>query len=122
MPLHKGNSRRHVEQSRNDAHTLKELSGGRCTFVKVTELSFEGLRRALRFPDTRIRHAQPPAQASWIEGIRIRAGTGVVGDVRLGFSPNLSCVIGRSRRGKASSRESGGIHEAQIVGKAAVWP
>ena len=88
--------------SRNDAHTLQQLGNGQCTFVKMTGLSFEGLRRALRFSDTRIRHVQPPSQSSWIEGIRIRSGTGVLGDVILGFSPNLSCVIGARGAGKSA--------------------
>jgi hypothetical protein len=114
IEIHKANDAKHYRftlgntlfevptLSRNDAHTLQQLANGPCTFVKMTDLSFEGLRRALRFPDTRIRHVQPPSQSSWIEGIRIRAGTGVLDDVLLGFSPNLSCVIGARGAGKSA--------------------
>jgi DNA repair ATPase RecN len=87
---------------RNDAHSLSELEAGRCTYVKMTDVTFKGLRQALRFPDTRVRHKPPGTQLPVLHAIRIRGGTGALEDVTVAFSPNLSCLIGARGTGKSA--------------------
>ncbi len=87
---------------RNDAHSLSELEAGRCTYVKMTDVNFRGLRQALRFPDTRVRHKPLSTQPSVLHAIRIRGGTGSLEDMTVAFSPNLSCLIGARGTGKSA--------------------
>ncbi len=88
---------------RNDAHSLADIAANGCTYVKMSECSLEGLRLALRFPETRIRHARPASASPVIQGLRIEGGGGCFSDATLGFSPNLTCIIGARGTGKSTA-------------------
>ncbi len=86
----------------NDAHNLIQLETGTCTYAKMADVSLEGLRFALMFPDTRIRHAQPVEPRPFLEGVRIAGSAGYFADTTVAFSPNLTCVIGARGTGKSA--------------------
>jgi len=87
---------------RNDAQSLDELEKGACTYVKMSDVSLEGLRLALSFPDTRVRHSLSEAPAPVLEGMRIADSEGCFADTTLAFSPNLTCIIGARGTGKSA--------------------
>ncbi len=95
----------------SDAHDCDGLSNSeRVTHVKMTENSFSGLRKALSFPDTRLRFPTelPDAPIPRIEGIQISsgAGSGFFEDLKLAFSDNLTCLIGPRGSGKSTIIEA----------------
>jgi predicted metal-dependent phosphoesterase TrpH len=84
----------------SDAHSREELGRG-CTYLKVTEPSFEGLRTALSDPDSRISFTEPNTSHAWITGIRCE---GEFLDGReLQLNRNLNCLIGGKGTGKVKS-------------------
>ena len=87
---------------RNDAHDLAKLAGGRFSYMKMTEVSLDGLRQALRFPDTRIRHSAPARNLPILSGLRISGSQGVMSDLTVALSPNLTCIVGARGSGKSA--------------------
>jgi ABC-type lipoprotein export system ATPase subunit len=76
------------------------------TFLKVPAASFNAVRDALRFHDTRVRlPGQTTAHgAPHLVGLRIvsPSGKGLFLDTTVAFSPNLTCLIGPRGSGKST--------------------
>lgn len=91
----------------SDAHNLQDIGlEGSTTYVKMTTPSFRDLRRALLDPGARIRYEdtiQRPRIAR-ILGIRFRGG--FFQEHTLGFSDNLTCLIGGRGTGKSAAIEA----------------
>jgi DNA repair ATPase RecN len=88
-----------------DAHSIEELSNDkRSTYVKTTDLSWQGLRNAIKFPGTRIRFFDDRVPPPHVLGLEIinPGGTGFFSDVKLGFSENLTSIIGPRGSGKST--------------------
>lgn len=93
-----------------DAHnieTLKALSNtkkNRITYVKMADISWNGLRDAIRFPNTRIRFSDDRVPPPYIVGLQIVSGNGegFFPELRLGFVENLNCIIGARGSGKST--------------------
>lgn len=95
----------------NDAHCSDEISReGRINYVKMTGVSFMGLKQALRFPDTRIRFPGdvPKTPSPRLLGIQIMAGDekGFFDSLEIAFSDNLTCLIGPRGSGKSTIIEA----------------
>jgi len=95
----------------NDAHRVEDLTAAdRQTHVKMIKPSFQDLRLALKFPDTRIRFPTdvPSTPSPRILGLQILAGgdQGFFRSVEIAFSDNLSCLIGPRGSGKSAIIES----------------
>ena len=92
-----------------DAHCIEDYGNShRTTMVKMTSLSIEGLRDALKFPETRIRFSDeiiaPPSPS--IVGMSISGSEeSFFENVALGFSENLNCIIGPRGSGKSTLLE-----------------
>lgn len=77
--------------------------------VKMSSPDFTSLKEALKFPDTRVRFFNdlPTAHPPRILGLRIFSSIGgqrsFFKDTVLGFSDNLSCLIGPRGSGKSAS-------------------
>ena len=79
------------------------------SYVKMSTPSFEGLREALKFPDLRVRlktdlsKTRPPR----FLGVRFLGGKATpntfFSDTVLGFSDNLTCIIGPRGSGKSAA-------------------
>jgi len=95
----------------NDAHCLDDLCRPeRWTTMKMTSVGFEGLRQALRFPDTRIRFPEevPESPSPRILGLHVQGPSGscFFTDLALAFSDNLTCIIGPRGSGKSAALEA----------------
>jgi len=93
-----------------DAHCLEDLDRPeRLTHIKMTDVGLDGLREALKFPDTRVRFHEdvPPDPIPFIRGIKIE-GTkdSFFRDLTLGFAENLNCLIGARGSGKSTVVEA----------------
>lgn len=90
-----------------DTHTLADLGcPGHTTFVKLTDVGLEGLKKALLDPDTRLRYdtdifSNKPRR---ILGISFEGGS-LDGQV-IGFSDNLTTLIGGRGTGKSALIEA----------------
>ncbi len=93
-----------------NAHTCEAFDRKeRVTHVKMTSLDFDGLRGALRFPDTRIRfpHNLPTAPNPRLLGISIKGSNeSFFEDVTLALAENLNCIIGVRGSGKSTIIEA----------------
>lgn len=89
-----------------DAHTVEELAnvGERATYIKMTDVSLDGLKSAIKFPDTRIRFSVDRIPPPHILGIEIISPSkdGFFERLRVGFVENLNCVIGPRGSGKST--------------------
>lgn len=80
-----------------------------CSYVKMPSPSFAALCEAIKFPDTRIRTRSdlPEVKPPRLLGIRIHKPSSAVGeflsDLTLGFSDNLTCLIGPRGSGKSAA-------------------
>jgi energy-coupling factor transporter ATP-binding protein EcfA2 len=95
----------------NDAHCVEELAvAERISYVKMTSTSFDGLRQALRFADTRIRFPSevPRIPSPRLLGLEIVAGNerGFFKSLQIAFSDNLTCLIGPRGSGKSAIIEA----------------
>jgi len=95
----------------NDSHCIEDIDiESRTTYIKMTSTCFDGLKQALRFPDTRIRFPSdvPSPPSPHILGIEITAGDkeGFFKELRIAFSNNLSCLIGPRGSGKSTIIEA----------------
>ncbi|MGI8460592.1 MAG: TrlF family AAA-like ATPase [Solirubrobacterales bacterium] len=76
------------------------------TYLKIPAADFRSAREALRFHETRVRlPGQITARAApHLVGLRLisASGTGLFLDTTVGFSPNLTCVIGPRGSGKST--------------------
>ena len=95
----------------NDSHCPEDLEmEDRHTHIKMTNPSFEDLKLALKFADTRIRFPSdvPSTPSPRILGIQIASASdeGFFKSVEICFSDNLSCFIGPRGSGKSALIES----------------
>lgn len=93
-----------------DAHnieTLQALAGekkDRVTYVKMADVSWQGLKTAIQFPLTRIRFSDDRVPPPYILGIEIVSGSqdGFFSNLTIGFIENLNCLIGPRGSGKST--------------------
>jgi len=93
-----------------DAHTIEEIKAlentkkDRITYVKMSEISWDGLYKAIQFPSTRIRFAEDRTPPPYISGIEIISTdeNGFFENLIVGFTQNLNCVIGPRGAGKST--------------------
>jgi len=95
----------------SDGHCVGDiLKEDRFTYIKMTKPGFSDLKKALCFPDTRIRFAEdlPPTPCPRILGIQIiSAGAGgFFKNLEVAFSDNLTCLIGPRGSGKSAIIEA----------------
>lgn len=91
----------------SDAHNLSDIGLENCTtYIKMTKPGFADLKKALRDPGTRIRfeHDVPRPRIARILGVQFEGG--FFGDNTLGFSDNLTCLIGGRGSGKSAVVEA----------------
>jgi len=92
-----------------DAHCIEDYAKeSRTTMVKMTTPSIEGLRDALKFPETRIRFFDEIAvsPSPQVTGMSISgAGESFFEDITVAFSENLNCIIGPRGSGKSTLLE-----------------
>lgn len=93
-----------------DCHKACELDiddDSRMTYVKVGEVSLGALVEALKFPGTRIRFNRDQQRPPKILGIRLRSDEihpdSFFKDLTLGYSDNLTCIVGPRGSGKSAS-------------------
>jgi hypothetical protein len=92
-----------------DAHCIEDYAKNhRTTMVKMATPSIDGLRDALKFPETRIRFydeiVAPPSPR--VIGMSISgSGESFFEDVAVAFSENLNCIIGARGSGKSALLE-----------------
>lgn len=88
-----------------DAHSIERIQRpDKMTFVKMTEVSWNGLAEAIRFPETRIRFSEGIDPAPQIIGIEISSAHdgGFFRELQIGFAENLNCIIGPRGSGKST--------------------
>ncbi len=94
----------------SDAHNVDDFDRpDRVTHVKLTELSLNGLRQAFAYPDTRVRFPDTLStpRVPKLLGLDIRGSDqSFFRNATLGFSDNLSCVIGVRGSGKSTVVEA----------------
>lgn len=95
----------------SDCHEAKALSENqpdKYSFIKMAEPSFHALQEALKFPDLRVRFTTclPTARPPRLLGLRIVGHKATENtffdDTVLGFSDNLTCLIGPRGSGKSA--------------------
>jgi ABC-type lipoprotein export system ATPase subunit len=90
-----------------DAHSIEDLAKtDRYCHVKMTAVSFDGLRAALKMPHTRIRFKNdlptPPSPALLGISLSSSKGVGFFENALIAFSENLNCIIGPRGSGKST--------------------
>jgi DNA repair ATPase RecN len=91
----------------SDAHMLADLGcPGHATHIKMTRVGLDGLQKALQDPGTRIRHdaTVPSLRPKHILGMAFEGGS-FDGQV-IGFSDNLTTLIGGRGTGKSALIEA----------------
>ena len=91
----------------SDAHTLADMGcHGHASHIKMTTIGIEGLRKALLDPNTRVRYDTnvPTSRPKRILGISFEGGS-LSGQV-IGFSDNLTTLIGGRGTGKSALIEA----------------
>jgi len=91
----------------SDAHNLSDIGLSGCTtYIKMTNPGYTDLRKALRDPGTRIRfdHDVPRPRIARILGVQFEGG--FFGANTIGFSDNLTCLIGGRGSGKSATIEA----------------
>jgi DNA repair ATPase RecN len=89
----------------SDAHCLGDIGlPGSCTYLKMTHLGLRGVRDALADPQTRVRYDDQvsPSKYARIQGIRLVGAKGFFQNQVMGFSDNLTCLIGGRGTGKSA--------------------
>jgi len=93
-----------------DAHCIEQLGRTeRITHLKMTKLGLNGLKDALRFPDTRIRFPEnlPELPSPTLRGIRIIGDSNsFFENLTVAFAENLNCIIGVRGSGKSTLVET----------------
>ena len=88
----------------SDAHNLSDIGlAGHITYIKMAQPGWKDLRKALRDPGTRIRYETdvPRERVKRIMGVQFEGGF-FDGQV-IGFSDNLTCLIGGRGTGKSAT-------------------
>lgn len=95
----------------SDGHCVEDiLNKDRFTYIKMTDVGYNDLEKALKFPDTRIRFLKdlPDTPSPRILGMQISSGNGngFFKDLKIAFSDNLTCLIGPRGSGKSTIIEA----------------
>lgn len=101
----------------SDAHTLADLGcSGHGTHIKMTEVGLDGLHKAFRDPGTRIRYdtTVPTERPKRVLGVAFEGGS-FDGQV-IGFSDNLTTLIGGRGTGKSALIEALRLVLCQPIG------
>ena len=114
----------------SDSHTLNKLGTNaegneKLTGIKVDELNFHAFKVALLSHESRIRLEDLiPEQRPVFNKIMIEGG--LLDEMAIDLSPNLTCVIGSRGAGKSTLletlRETSGNHSTSKVVDSDVWP
>lgn len=90
----------------HEARLLVNEVSERLTYVKMGDLSYSSMVEALKFPDTRIRFKADQEPHPRILGLRIYSAkvneNSFFKELVLGFSDNLTCIIGPRGSGKSA--------------------
>lgn len=91
----------------SDAHCARDVGlRGHTTYLKMAIPGFDGIRKALLDPETRIRYEEEATIPAVIAGVSFRPmeeeATGFFRDCTVGFSDNLTCLIGGRGAGKSA--------------------
>ena len=93
-----------------DAHCIEDFARpDRVTWIKMTTLSLNGLRDALKFPETRIRFTSdlPKPPSPRLLGLEISGDSNSLFEhERIAFAENLNCLIGPRGSGKSTIVEA----------------
>jgi len=95
----------------SDGHCVEDiLNKDRFTHIKMTDVGYNDLEKAFKFPDTRIRFLKdlPDTPSPRILGMQISSGDGkgFFKDLKIAFSDNLTCLIGPRGSGKSTIIEA----------------
>jgi DNA repair ATPase RecN len=91
----------------SDAHNLQDIGlENSTTYIKMQSPCFHDLSRALRDPGTRIRYDDSVFCARTPRVLGIKYGGGFFKEQTIGFSDNLSCLIGGRGSGKSETIEA----------------
>ncbi len=114
----------------SDAHTLIKLGTNaegekKVTRIKVDELNYHSFKIALQSHESRIRLEEfIPEKRPIIKSIKIEGG--LLDDMVVNLSPNLTCIIGSRGAGKSTLleviRETSGNNSQSRVVDSEVWP
>ncbi|MGJ0427546.1 TrlF family AAA-like ATPase [Methylocystis sp.] len=80
-------------------------AGSSC-FIKMSEVSMEGLRQAFLDPESRVRLASDPAPEPHAEFIAMSWEGGFLRETSVHFNPNLNVLVGGRGTGKSTMVES----------------
>ncbi len=93
-----------------DSHCIEDLNKPeRTTWIKMTSLGLDGLKNALKFPETRIRFKDelPTPPSPQLLGLQIVGDEGsLFEDESIAFAENLNCIIGPRGAGKSTIVEA----------------
>lgn len=91
----------------SDAHNLGDIGmRGYTTFAKMTRPGFADLKRALQDPGTRLRFEDDVPQPPVARILGVQFDGGFFQNHALGFSDNLTCLIGGRGSGKSAAIEA----------------
>lgn len=91
----------------SDAHNLQDIGlRNSTTYIKMQSPSFRDLRRALRDPATRIRYEDSVPHIKIPRILGVKFGGGFFKQHVIGFSDNLTCLIGGRGSGKSATIEA----------------
>ena len=91
----------------SDAHNLQDIGlKNSTTYIKMQSPSFRDLRRALRDPATRIRYEDSVPRTKIPRILGIKFGGGFFKEQTIGFSDNMTCLIGGRGSGKSATIEA----------------
>lgn len=91
----------------SDAHNLQDIGlKGSTTYIKMTKPSFRDLRQALRDPGTRVRYEDTVPRNPVPRILGVCFSGGFFQQQALGFSDNLTCLIGGRGTGKSAAIEA----------------
>lgn len=91
----------------SDAHCARDVGlRGHTTYLKMAVPGFDGIRKALLDPETRIRFEEEATIPAAIAGLSFipttEEASGFFRDCTVGFSDNLTCLIGGRGSGKSA--------------------
>lgn len=87
----------------SDAHNLEDIGlKGYSTYIKMTKVGIEDLKKAFKDPEVRIRYEGDAIVQKVQKIIGISFRSGFFKDEVFGFSENLNCIIGGRGSGKSA--------------------
>ena len=104
-----GESHSYACVARSDHHNVAEFADPSAfTYLKLSRIDFECMRRALKFHATRIRFSDdiPEAPTPRLVGLRLTSATGLFRQATIAFNENLNTLIGPRGSGKSTIVEA----------------